>query len=111
MGRPGSFSANFDPALLDSFRDLCKRQGKQYTKVLEHLAREYLESDGQILSVPPPGAAGRSGSDETDSEVLKHILQRLEQLESNDQETEDSIRVLFDRLIVLEKHFQSKSKV
>jgi len=38
MPRPGAFAANFSPDTLNRFRDLCKQQGKQYTKVLERLA-------------------------------------------------------------------------
>ena len=38
VARPGAFAANFTPEVLDQFRDLCKQQGKQYTKVLQLLA-------------------------------------------------------------------------
>ena len=49
MPRPGAFAANFTPEVLDRFRDLCKQQGKQYTKVLQLLAELYLETDGAVL--------------------------------------------------------------
>ena len=47
--RPGAFTANFAPETLNKFREICKRSGLQYTKVLEELASIYLESDGRIL--------------------------------------------------------------
>jgi len=49
MPRPGAFAANFSPDTLNRFRDLCKQQGKQYTKVLERLAElEVLETFAAI---------------------------------------------------------------
>ena len=47
--RPGAFAANFDPETLDSFRDHCKAEGRQYSKVLERLAEIYVLSNGEIL--------------------------------------------------------------
>jgi hypothetical protein len=47
--RPGAFAANFRPEVLDRFRELCRRQGRQYTKVLERLAEVYLETEGAVL--------------------------------------------------------------
>ena len=49
VARPGAFAANFTPDVLNRFRDLCKQQGKQYTKVLQLLAELYLETDGAVL--------------------------------------------------------------
>ena len=49
VARPGAFAANFTPEVLDRFRDLCRQQGKQYTKVLQLLAEIYLETDGAVL--------------------------------------------------------------
>jgi len=119
MGRAGSFSANFDQAVLDGFRALCRSQGRQYTKVLEQLAALYLETDGQVLtaacslrqSVPGTGALPTAADGSIGALNLQGVLERVEQLELNGKETEDSIRLLFDRLIALEKKFQSKSKV
>ena len=50
--RAGSFSGCFDPHTLDKFRDLCLKQGRQYTKVLERLAEAYIYTDGSILHEP-----------------------------------------------------------
>ena len=47
--RPGAFAANFDPDLLDSFRNHCKAEGRQYSKVLEKLAHTYVLTNGEIL--------------------------------------------------------------
>lgn len=47
--RPGAFTANFAPETLDKFRDTCKKNGLQYTKVLEELAELFLSSKGYVL--------------------------------------------------------------
>ena len=69
MPRPGAFAANFRPEVLDRFRELCRRQGRQYTKVLERLAEVYLETEGAVLD----GAvsAGPADPDRTSLEELK----------------------------------------
>ncbi|MDA7677482.1 hypothetical protein N8561_01185 [bacterium] len=48
--RPGAFAANFEPEILDSFRNRCKEEGRQYSKVLEKLAQEYVITNGAILN-------------------------------------------------------------
>ena len=48
--RPGQFAANFNPELLDSFRNQCKAEGRQYSKVLERMAEMYVLSNGEILN-------------------------------------------------------------
>ena len=48
--RPGAFAANFDPDTLDSFRNHCKAEGRQYSKVLERMAEMYVQSNGEILN-------------------------------------------------------------
>ena len=48
MPRPGAFAANFTPEVLVRL-EICKKQGKQYTKVLQLLAEMYLETDGAVL--------------------------------------------------------------
>lgn len=50
--RQGAFAANFIPDTLSRFRDLCKQQDRQYTKVLERLAVLYLETNGEVLNAP-----------------------------------------------------------
>lgn len=43
-----AFSARFKLSTLDSFKQVCKKQSKQYTKVLETLAEAYIESKGNL---------------------------------------------------------------
>ena len=43
-----AFSARFKLRTLDSFKQVCKEQSKQYTKVLESLAEAYIESKGSL---------------------------------------------------------------
>ena len=43
-----AFSARFKVATLDSFKQVCKEQSKQYTKVLESLAEAYISCKGSI---------------------------------------------------------------
>ena len=43
-----AFSARFKLSTLDSFKQVCKEQSKQYTKVLESLAEAYIESKGSL---------------------------------------------------------------
>ena len=43
-----AFSARFKLSTLDSFKQICKEQSKQYTKVLESLAEAYIESKGSL---------------------------------------------------------------
>ena len=38
MARPGAFSANFAPEVLNRFRGFCASRGEKYTKVLQELA-------------------------------------------------------------------------
>ena len=49
VARPGAFAANFTPDVLNRFRDLCKQQGKQYTKVLQLLAELYLDTTAEAV--------------------------------------------------------------
>ena len=64
--RPGAFSANFDPEVLISFRDLCTSQNRQYTKVLQKLAEIYLLTEGKVLE---------------SSDVVGHLTRKVEYLE------------------------------
>ena len=47
--RPGAFSANFKPEVLEEFRNYCHGHGLQYSRILEKLAMLYLETDGECL--------------------------------------------------------------
>ena len=72
MGRAGAFAANFKPEVLDAFRALCKKQGKQYTKVLAQLVEIYLQLGGDMeilgsVQAPP------------------QLLRRIDRLEENEE--------------------------
>ena len=87
MPRPGAFAANFSPETLNRFRDLCKKQGRPYTKVLERLAELYLETQGQLLdhSAPIPTAPDTKKRqvqvESLQNKLLEDLLKRVEILE------------------------------
>ena len=91
MPRPGAFAANFDPDVLNRFRDSCKRQGKQYSKVLELLAIAYLDTDGAVLdgvSAPDPEKRERQVLVEgLQNKLLQDLLKRVEGLERDKVKT------------------------
>ncbi|WP_254896024.1 hypothetical protein [Synechococcus sp. HK05] len=75
---------------MDRFRDLCRRQGKQYTKVLERLAEVYLETEGAVLdgvvSVGPPDPDRKKRLVQVESlqnKLLEDLLKRVELLEKH----------------------------
>ncbi|MGB1622411.1 MAG: hypothetical protein ACPHAS_07070 [Synechococcus sp.] len=91
--RAGSFNANFAPDTLEAFREHCRRQGKQYTKVLERLAELYLQTNGAVLDAAvaefgaPPTPTSKASKDRQvqvevlQNKVLQDLLQRVELLE------------------------------
>ncbi len=88
MARPGAFAANFTPEVLDRFRDLCKQQGKQYTKVLQLLAELYLETEGGVLdgrvattSSDPDKKKRQVQVESLQNKLLEDLLKRVEVLE------------------------------
>ena len=98
MSRPGAFAANFKPEVLDRFRDLCRCQGRQYTKVLERLAEAYLETDGAVLD----GTASSRPADpdkkkrlvqveSLQNKLLEDLLKRVEVLEKQKVKTDYEI--------------------
>jgi len=98
VSRPGAFAANFRPDVLDRFRDLCRRQGRQYTKVLERLAEVYLETEGAVLD----GAASAGPADpdkkkrlvqveSLQNKLLEDLLKRVEVLEKQKVKTDYEI--------------------
>ena len=98
MPRPGAFAANFRPEVLDRFRDLCRRQGRQYTKVLERLAELYLETEGAVLD----GAVSAAPADpdrkkrlvqveSLQNKLLEDLLKRVEVLEKQKVKTDYEI--------------------
>jgi len=95
VARPGAFAANFTPEVLDNFRDLCKQQGKQYTKVLQLLAELYLETEGGVLdgrvSTSPTDPDKRKRQVQVESlqnKLLEDLLKRVELLEKQKVKTD-----------------------
>ena len=92
--RPGAFAAQFAPETLQRFKDLCRRQDKAYSKVLERLALLYIETNGSVLmdhSSPAapvtsaPGVQKRQVQVETlQNKLLEDLLKRIEILEKKD---------------------------
>ena len=125
--RAGAFSGQFAPETLDRFKDVCKKHGKQYTKVLERLAEVYLFTDGAILS-EPTSTTSETSEDTVTTGDLKEIqiqideikkelncsgleakIKRLEEKERNGYENyESQLSDIFNRLMKLEKPKKSK---
>ena len=113
--RPGAFNANFAPDTLESFKALCRQQGKQYTKVLEQFAELYLKSDGTVLeqmSIPTTGeldgSIPASSSISTRRSTLEDVLERLTTVETNDQEFVSAFEMLIHRVESLEDQVTCK---
>ena len=107
--RPGAFNANFAPDTLDAYKNLCRQQGKQYTKVLEQLADLYLKTNGKVLeemSVPSPamtsGAVPASSSINTRGDTVAELLERMERVEADDREFVSAFEILIHRVEALE---------
>ena len=88
--RAGSFNANFAPETLEAFKQHCRQQGKQYTKVLERLVEIYLQTNGALLDGAVPQSASSQVKTSKDrqvqvevlqNKVLQDLLQRVELLE------------------------------
>jgi len=95
MARPGAFAANFTPDVLDRFRELCKQQGRQYTKVLQLLAELYLETEGGVLdgrvSTSPTDPDKKKRQVQVESlqnKLLEDLLKRIELLEKQKVKTD-----------------------
>jgi hypothetical protein len=102
--RPGAFNANFAPDTLEAYKNLCRQQGKQYTKVLEQLAEIYLKTNGKVLeemSVPSP-AVPASSSINTRGDTVAELLERTERLEADDREFVSAFEMLLHRVEALE---------
>ena len=109
--RPGAFNANFAPDTLEAYKNLCRQQGKQYTKVLEQLAEIYLKTNGKVLedmSVPSPtrtsGAVPASSSINTRGDTVAELLERMERVEADDREFVSAFEMLLHRVEALEKN-------
>ena len=105
--RAGQFSANFHPDLLDAFRSRCKQKGEKYTKVLEQLAKLYLESEGSILSNPADLKADSRSPNTTESIKAQNPLIDLEKkvnrLEEQGEQIDYAIGDAFDRIMDCER--------
>ena len=92
--RAGSFNANFSPETLESFKNLCRDQSRQYTKVLERLAELYLGSQGSILEAQEIGGINQ----DTKSLQVEKLAESVEQLETvmaiSREDYEDVVRQL-----------------
>ena len=108
--RPGAFNANFDPETLESFKALCRKQGKQYTKVLEQFAEIYLKSEGAVLeemSVPSTTGATHAvptaSSATRNEDAVTDLLERMERVEADDREFVSAFEILIHRVEALEQ--------
>ena len=114
VSRPGAFAANFSPDTLNRFRDLCKEQGRQYTKVLERLAEFYLETGGAVLdgaSVPSLETKKRQVQVESlQNKLMEALLERVELLEKQKVKTDDEIEQLQRSISSIQSGLQSPKK-
>ena len=111
--RPGAFNANFAPETLEAFKAMCRKQGKQYTKVLEQFAEIYLKSEGAVLeqmSVPSSmetvGSSrhhGGASNSITTRGTYAEMLERLERVEADDREFVSAFEILIHRVEALEQ--------
>ena len=113
VARPGAFAANFTPEVLDQFRDLCKSQGKQYTKVLQLLAQLYVETggavlDGAVAPAPAPDAKKRQVQVESlQNKLLEDLLKRVEILEKKETKTLYELDRVYKEIAFLKSGLQS----
>ena len=118
MARPGAFAANFTPEVLDRFRDLCKQQGKQYTKVLQLLAELYLETDGAVLDgrvaadpVDPDKKKRQVQVESLQNKLLEDLLKRVELLEKQKVKTDYEIDRMQKSVAFLQSGLQEPKKL
>ena len=90
--REGSFNANFSPQTLSSFKNLCKDQSRQYTKVLERLAELYLNTNGKILAQISGSLDSEISKGSRDLDEIRQSIEQLETMTSIDREDNNEIR-------------------
>ena len=112
--RPGAFAAQFAPETLQRFKDLCRQQGKAYSKVLERLALLYVETDGGILSTastaltPSKGVQKRQVQVESlQNKLLEDLLKRVEILEKKETKTLYELDRVYKEIAFLKSGLQS----
>ena len=111
MARPGAFSANFAPEVLNQFRGFCSSRGEKYTKVLEELAVFYINGGADIvqkMSVPEAGtdAAVPMTPPVTDKATEEHT-KRINRLEESNEYVEETVNEILKRLDQIEKSIGS----
>ena len=114
--RPGAFAAQFSPETLQRFKDLCRREDKAYSKVLERLALLYIETNGAVLMdqsssgapvAAAPGVQKRQVQVETlQNKLLEDLLKRVEMLEKKDVKTLYELDRVYKELAFLKAGLQ-----
>ena len=102
--RAGSFNANFSPETLESFKNLCRDQSRQYTKVLERLAELYLGSQGSILESQEIGGINQ----DTKSLQVEKLVESVEQLETVMAISREDYEDVLRQLKALEERLKKK---
>ena len=115
--RLGAFAAQFAPETLQRFKDLCRRQDKAYSKVLERLALLYIETNGAVLAdqpspsgpgAPVQGVQKRQVQVETlQNKLLEDLLKRIEILEKKDVKMLYELDRVYKELAFLKSGLQS----
>lgn len=106
--RPGAFNANFAPETLESFKAVCRDRGEKYTKILEHFAQLYVQTNGEVLKQLSVGSSSASTSPAAASNPITtrgtyaEMLERLESVESNGREFVSAFEMLLHRVETLE---------
>jgi hypothetical protein len=96
--RAGAFSANFNPEILDRFRDLCRLQSKSYSKVLERLADLYVETNGAVLDAPFVPAPATLSKSIKGGDGLKALENRLDKIAEGNQSALEQMLAVIDGL-------------
>ena len=96
--REGSFNANFSPQTLSSFKNLCKDQSRQYTKVLERLAELYLNTNGKILGQINGSLDSEITKGSRDLDEIRQSIEQLETMRSMDREDFNETRIQIEEL-------------
>ena len=115
--RPGAFAAQFAPETLQRFKDLCRREDKAYSKVLERLALLYIETNGAVLvdrsASDAPGASGQGVQkrqvqvESLQNKLLEDLLKRIEILEKKDVKMLYELDRVYKELAFLKSGLQS----
>ena len=106
MARPGAFSANFAPEVLNRFRGFCASRGEKYTKVLQELAVFYMNGGADIvekMSIPDAGTdTAAPMTTPVTAQASGDVLQRVDRLEESNEYVEETIDEILKRLDQIE---------